>query len=294
MSASGGRSCVRVEPLRAGECLNLAALTDPGAPWKVRAYPAGFALLHHPLHGAALFDTGYGLPVQVQMRRWPGLLYGLVTPVRLSPGETARAQLDRKGTEVRRIIVSHLHADHVGGLRDFPQIPFSIDPLAYPPLRRLRGLRAVRRAFLPEVLPPDFEARCEPLRFAPAPAGLAPFTAAADVYADGSVYALRVPGHAPGMIALVVRVREDARLDGDGSGLTLLASDAAWSVSALRGNRGVHPLARLAFWNAGQERRSREALHAWLQAHPRARVIVSHDRPELDEPVHGGGACSTP
>lgn len=273
---------VQVRPLVAGECLNLAALTDPGAPWKVRRYPAGFVVLHHPHQGAALFDTGYGLRVLALMRRWPGVLYGLVTPVRLRPPETARAQMAELGLNIRRIILSHLHADHVGGLRDFPGVPISLDPLAYPALRGLKGLKAVRRAFLPELLPPDFEARCEPLRFAPAPAGLSPFVLAADVYADGSVYAVRVPGHAPGMTALIVRSRAGAALDGDGHGLTLLASDAAWSVRALRHNKPVHPLARLAFWNPAQERRSREALHQWLQAHPQAGVIVSHDRPEED------------
>ena len=277
------RAVVEVLPLAAGECLNLAALTERGGRWRVRRYPAGFALLRHPAHGTVLFDTGYGEEVLGAMRRWPGVLYGLVTPVRLRAGQTAREQLAALGVtagEVKTILVSHLHADHAGALRDFPATRFLIDPLAYPPLRPLKGLRAVRRAFLPELLPADFEGRCEALVFSPAPAGLAPFPEAADVFGDGSVHALRVPGHAPGMVALVVRTHPEARLDGDGSGLTLLASDAAWSVKALRQNLGVHPLARLAFWDVAQEGKSRQALHAWLMAHPKARVIVSHDRPE--------------
>ncbi|MGY2896595.1 MBL fold metallo-hydrolase [Deinococcus sp. UYEF24] len=287
---------VEVHPMTAGECLNLAALTEQGGRWQVRAYPAGFALLRHPQAGAALFDTGYSQGVLSAMRRWPGMLYGLVTPVRLQPGQTAREQLAALGMaagDLRTVIVSHLHADHVGALRDFPAARFVLDPQAYPPLKQLRGLRAVRRAFLPELLPDDFEARCEALCFSPAPAGLHPFTEAADVFSDGSVYALRVPGHAPGMIALIVRTGPAAHtlaggLTGDGSGLTLLASDAAWSVRAIRQNLEVHPLARFAFWNVRQEARSRETLHTWLQSHPQARVIVSHDLPEagLPEPEH--------
>jgi len=280
---------VRVVPLAAGECLNLAALTQRGAAWRVQAYPAGFALLLHP-SGPVLLDTGYGPQVPRLMRRWPGVLYGLITPVRLAAGGTAAAQLARMRLDVRSIktvIVSHLHADHVGDLRAFPGARFVLDGAAYPPLRGLKGLRAVRRAFLPELLPPDFEARTDALHFAPAPAWLAPFAEAADIFADESVWAVRVPGHAPGMIALMVR---EAAAGEDGSEWTLLATDAAWNVLALRLPRGegaegqqggeVHPLARIAFFDVEQERRSRGQLQDWLARYPRARVIVSHDFPE--------------
>ncbi|ULH15060.1 MBL fold metallo-hydrolase [Deinococcus sp. KNUC1210] len=278
-------TAVRVVPLSAGECLNIAALTERGAAWRLQAYPAGFALLEHPTRGAVLFDTGYGPGVRTLMRRWPGVLYGLITPVRLEAHQTALARLARLGIvagDVHHLIVSHLHADHVGALRDFPAATLHLDAGAYPPLRGLKGLRAVRRAFLPELLPPDFEARTRELAYRAAPPGCAPFGRVADVFGDGSVYALPVPGHAPGMIALIVRTHEHAALDGDGAGLTLLASDAAWSVRALRADGEVHPLARVAFWNTGQERHSREALKTWLAAHPAARVIVSHDAPEAE------------
>ena len=275
-------TAVRVVPLAAGACLNIAALTELGAAWRLKAYPAGFALLLHPVRGAVLVDTGYSPGVKALMRRWPGVLYGLITPVRLEPSQTALSQLAHLGIlarDVRHLIVSHLHADHVGALREFPAATFHLDAGAYPPLRGLKGLRAVRRAFLPELLPDDFEVRSQALTFAPAPPDFAPFEQVADVFGDGSVYALPVPGHAPGMIALVVRTP---------GGLTLLASDAAWSVRALRDGGEVHPLARLAFWNAAQERRSRQKLRQWLSAHPQARVIVSHDAPEPERLASDG------
>lgn len=278
------QTTVQVVPLRAGECFSFAAITGRGEPWRVKSFPAGFALIVHPVRGPVLFDTGYSPRVGHLMRRWPGVLYGLVTPVRLDERETAAAQLARLGwaaSDLRAIIVSHLHADHVGALRDFPHARFLLDAPAYTALRDLRGVRAVRRAFLPELLPEDFEARLEPLDFQPAPAGLAPFHEAADVFGDDSVLALRVPGHAPGMIALLARTTPGAGWAGDGAGLTLLAADAAWSVQALRRGVEVHPLGRLAFWDAGQEALSARHLRAWLAAHPQAQVIVSHDVPEI-------------
>ncbi|MBZ9713091.1 MBL fold metallo-hydrolase [Deinococcus multiflagellatus] len=265
---------MRVIPLQAGDCLNLAALTERGAPWRLQAYPAGFSLLLHPVHGPVLFDTGYGESVVRAMRRWPGVLYGLVTPVRLHPQATARAQLAVMGfapQDVRHIIVSHLHADHVGGLRDFPHATFHLDRAAYETLRALRGLKAVRRAFLPEALPADFEARARWLPFQAAPPDLAPFAQVADVFGDSSVWAVPLPGHAPGMVGLLVP---------EAQGLSVLAADAAWSVRAAREARPPHPLARAAFFDPTQEAASGAQLRAFLQARPHARVHVSHDAPE--------------
>ncbi|MFC4454051.1 MBL fold metallo-hydrolase [Deinococcus sonorensis] len=276
---------VRVVPLTAGACLNVAALTERGAPWRVREYPAGYALLLHPSRGPVLFDCGYGPAVLQAMRRWPGLLYGAVTPVRLPASQTVPAALARLGltpADIRQVIVSHLHADHVGALRQLTAATFVLDPAAYTPLRGLRGVQAVRRAYLPDLLPPDFDDRLSPLTFQASPPGLAPFEWAADIYGDGSVWAVPVPGHAPGMIALVVRTQPGAALEGSGEGLTVLASDVAYSVRALREGLEAHPLTHLTFFNATQERQSRARLRQWLQRHPRARVIVSHDLPEPD------------
>ncbi|RJF71276.1 MBL fold metallo-hydrolase [Deinococcus cavernae] len=275
---------VQVIPLRAGECFNFAAVTGRGEPWRVKSFPAGFALIVHPQRGPVLFDTGYSSLVRRIMRRWPGVLYGLVTPVRLDERETARAQLARLGwsaSDIREIIVSHLHADHVGALRDFPQARFLLDAPAFGELRGLQGVKAVRRAFLPELLPDDFAPRIQPLTFTAAPPGLSPFSEVADVFGDESVLAVRVPGHAPGMVALIARTHPQATWEGDGAGLTVLAADAAWTVRALREGLPVHLLGRLAFWNAAQEARSARQLRDWLTGHPQAQVIVSHDAPEV-------------
>ncbi|MFC6660432.1 MBL fold metallo-hydrolase [Deinococcus multiflagellatus] len=233
-------SAVRVIPLQAGDCLNLAALTERGAPWRLQAYPAGFSLLLHPVHGPVLFDTGYGESVVRAMRRWPGVLYGLVTPVRLHPQATARAQLAVMGfapQDVRHIIVSHLHADHVGAAR------LSARHVSSGP-RRLRNAAGAAR---PEGRAPGLSARGPARRFrgpcplVAVPGGapdLAPFAQVADVFGDSSVWAVPLPGHAPGMVGLLVP---------EAQGLSVLAADAAWSVRAAREARPPHPLARAAF-----------------------------------------------
>ena len=132
-----------------GHCLGIAATTERGAPWRVRTYPAGWTLIEHPTAGRLLFDTGYAPRVQRAMARWPGALYGLVTPVRLRPGEDAVNQLARRGVQaddIAEVIVSHLHADHVGGLLDFPRARLRLDRRAWQRTRAWTGVAAVRWA----------------------------------------------------------------------------------------------------------------------------------------------------
>lgn len=171
---------------------------------------------------------------------------------------------------MRHIIVSHLHADHVGGLRDFPHATFHLDRRAWEPLRALRACGPFG-AYLPELLPDDFEDRCTWLDFTDAGVDLHPFAEVADVFGDGLLRAVPLPGHAPGMVGLLAQ--EEA-------GLTVLAADAAWSVRAGREGRPVHPLARVAFHDPTQEATSGAALRAFLHANPAARLHVSHDAPE--------------
>jgi glyoxylase-like metal-dependent hydrolase (beta-lactamase superfamily II) len=72
--------------------------------------------------GAVLVDTGFGLGDYLR----PGPLMRLFTAAMRSPrdlNQTAVNQVQRLGyhpTDVRHILMTHLHIDHAGGLPDFP------------------------------------------------------------------------------------------------------------------------------------------------------------------------------
>ncbi|PYE56556.1 MBL fold metallo-hydrolase [Deinococcus yavapaiensis] len=257
--------------LAAGYCLNIEALTRRGAPWRVARYPAGFALLRHPERGAVLFDTGYHPRFHEATARWPYKAYALLTPVRVREHESAAAQIARLGvapTDVREVIVSHFHADHLGGLKDFPRATFRFHPDAYETVRGKSGMEAVRRGFLPDLLPDDFEARSEALTGeTDLPSAFAPFTRGFDVFGDESAWAVNVPGHAAGQIALIVR--------GD-RGSVLLAADSAWSTRALRDKAGPHKLAERLFADPAEEKRSFARVSDFMARHPDALVLPSH------------------
>ena len=120
--------------LDTGYCLTLERLVINNGAFRTIHCHSIVALLHHPEHGWTLFDTGYAPRMFQATRKLPYRLYRLLTPLRLRPHQSVAAQLRRSGVrpaDIERIIVSHFHADHVGGLRDFPGAELIALRLAY-------------------------------------------------------------------------------------------------------------------------------------------------------------------
>lgn len=258
---------IELRLMAAGSCRSPEWVTIRGGGLAPIQIPALFALLHHPTLGPILYDTGYAPRFFTETARFPPRVYRWITPVQITEEQTAAAQLRRLGIEpeaVRLIILSHFHADHLGGVLDFPNARFIYLPAAWKAVRGTTGVAAVKRAFLPGLLPPDFEARSLPLTKAiTLSPSLAPFTEGYDVLGDGSVLGVRLDGHATGQLGIVV-------------GETLLCADAAWSSKAVRENRPPHPLARLIMDDPAAYRASFGALHQLHRRNPSLRIIASH------------------
>lgn len=271
-------SAVTLRHYACGYCLQFAALAEQGAPWRIRRFPATATLIAHPRAGLALFDAGYSRAAPAMLRRWPATLYGLLLPVRVPPGATVAEQLGADGiapADVRRIVVSHHHPDHVSGAVDFPGAELLADPAEIATIAGHRGFDAVRHGIVPALTPPP--ARLTPLLYRPAPPGLAPFPEAADIFGDGSLLVVPLPGHTPGMVVAFARTDPAAEWDGDGAGLVLLGADAAWSERALREDIGPPALLRRLVPGVTEARAGAQRLREWLAAHPRADVVMSHD-----------------
>jgi glyoxylase-like metal-dependent hydrolase (beta-lactamase superfamily II) len=169
--------------------------------------PAVAVLLEHPTHGFLLFDTGYAPRVIEAMKPFPFSIYARVTPIFLLEGQAVKHQLHRLGLQTRdikTIIMSHFHADHIGGLLDFPDAQMVCSRDALQDVQRRQGFDALRRAFVPALLPPNLEGRSQLIgTFADEPLGL--FGPTHDLFGDGLLRLVQLPGHAKGQIGLLAQ-----------------------------------------------------------------------------------------
>ncbi len=261
---------VRFEILKIGHCRQNARLACRAAPWGNCEFPALVGLLRHPSHGAMLFDTGYSPHFFAATTQWPERAYALFAPVSLSPEEQLVAQLAHRGlgpSDIKTIIVSHFHGDHVAGLKDFPGAQFICSRFGWTSLQRLGRISGVRRGMVPALLPEDFSQRAqfiEDLRSTPLPDDLRPFESGVDLLGDGSLLAVDLPGHAEGQFGLLfVDDRDDRRI--------FLVADGAWSMQAIRENALPMPIAAVLIGHTSTYPETLSRLH---QLHTRAPEVV--------------------
>jgi nucleoside-diphosphate-sugar epimerase/glyoxylase-like metal-dependent hydrolase (beta-lactamase superfamily II) len=213
---------------------------QPGGGWKWMQVPALFAIIEHPKEGLLLWDTGYAPRFFAATRRFPWRIMRYVTPAEITEDDAVVSQLGALGydpAKVKAVVLSHFDPDHFGGLRDFPDIPIICSWRAWADVRERRGLAAVKARLLPDHLPDDIAGR---LKLLPDPDGppISVFDASLDLFGDGSIRLVEVPGHAPGQLGAFVR----RQLDGE---VLFLAADACWNLAAIEASSyrgGAHRL----------------------------------------------------
>jgi glyoxylase-like metal-dependent hydrolase (beta-lactamase superfamily II) len=260
---------LRYHVLDTGYCLaSEHHIMRGGARRKVKCHSI-VALLRHPERGWFLWDAGYAPRMLSATRRLPYRLYRLATPLHIEADLAAVVQLARFGlspSDIGTVVISHFHADHVAGLRDFPTSRLLATKAAYDDVRPRRGVSALRRAFIPSLLPPDFERRATLIRSFNGPAlpGLGPTH---DLFGDGSALLVELPGHARGQVGMLANTE---------AGPVLFAADGCWLTRQVRERRPPHPITNLFADDPAGVRSTIERLHAFMQARPDVAVVPSH------------------
>jgi glyoxylase-like metal-dependent hydrolase (beta-lactamase superfamily II) len=257
----------------AGYCEQLERVVRKGGEWRTIRFPAAFALIRHPEHGYILFDTGYSEHNFAEMKAFPYRIYQWITPITLPEGHSVKAQLQARGISpeaIRYIILSHLHADHIGGCRDFPNATFICSKREYAEIGSKRGFAALKEAFVPGLLPSDFEQRAtfvedKPRKRWPVVGDV--FEDVYDVFGDGSIGAVFLPGHTAHQFGIV--------LQAEGRDL-FFVSDACWTHEAYRTMEVPMRIVSLIKSSYADYIDTLERIHKLHVLHPQLEIIPCH------------------
>ena len=252
----------------AGYCSHCQRITRRSGRLQKAQYPALCALIKHPKEGYILFDTGYSEQFHRLTARFPYSLYRYLTPVQLN--YSLKEQLLENSIhpdEIKTIVISHFHADHIGGLSDFPQARFICHQDALADIEGKQGVKALLQGFLPDLLPNNFKERLISINTSmPLPSILSPFTHGFDLFGDGMLWVIPLPGHAPGQIGLFFHAPDPI----------FLVADSCWHSETIEHLHLPSHLTRMVHhdWNAYVA--TIHQLHVLAQLQPSVKMIPSH------------------
>jgi len=260
--------------------------TVVSARWAVPS--AGLVNLHHPkAQAAGLRNETTSIVVSVHVLRHPsaGLwavdtgvprggprsgVEGVVVNQLLANMESVEPIADivaRHQAPLAGVFFTHMHIDHVLGL---PDIPKGTPLFAGPNEMDIRAIEkaALGRSF--DRLLAGHDVRSFDLKKA-RPLGSLP--AVLDVFEDGSLFAIHVPGHTHGSMAYLARTK---------TGPVLLAGDVSHTIWGWE--NGVEP--GLFSTDGDENAKSLALLKSFAAAHPEMKVFVGHETDGKGTGIH--------
>jgi glyoxylase-like metal-dependent hydrolase (beta-lactamase superfamily II) len=259
---------IKTELFASGYCEAHEKVVNPQKGLKKLRFYAVWALIHVPDLGYIMFDTGYSNHFDSATKYFPEILYKFATPVQLKDDEKAIEILRKKGihhTEIKYIIISHFHADHIAGLKDFPNAKLVCTKEAFQQTQNLKGISAVSKGVIHKLIPNDIKERIVFIEDISSQTknefGITEYTWTQ----IPNFKLLHLPGHAKGMLGFYDK----------GSNL-LFATDAAWDEDCF--NKGIMPLqvVRIFIDSWFDLKDTIEKLSRLKHAHPDMKIVFTH------------------
>lgn len=230
----------------------------------IKPFTSGLAafVVEHP-QGHLLIDAGVARDVRAHLDTTPWLLRTLAELTVRRPTVDALGGRGLQPADVKGIILTHSHWDHVSGLADLRSVPVWITPEELAHARSddeggklYRQLEAEGPFALRELI------------FEGGPYG--PFESSHDFFEDGSVVIVPMPGHTPGSVGVFVT-------DADGK-RALMIGDTSWTEEGVEWPAEKPWLARRMVDNdAAGVREQLVLLHQLQRANPELLIVPAHD-----------------
>ena len=183
-----------------------------------RHFAAGVFLLKHKKYGYILFDTGYS--TDIYHCGIIGKLYNLFNPTFVKEEDVIDYKLKEDNIdpkEIKYIILSHLHPDHIGGLNKFQNAKVIMSEKAYQKYLKPK----LRDLIIKQFFPSWFEENLMILSDKQLNENKTKYFNAYDLFQDKSILLTNLDGHAYGQICALVNDN------------IFLGADTCWGVDLI-------------------------------------------------------------
>lgn len=269
---------VTVEPLIAGHSVfPVPMMESPGGRFltlkllrallsgkPARTIPIPAFLIRHPSAGAILVDTGLHPSIATDGQENFGKLGNFIGKPQLEVGEDVPGQLRDRGlnpSEVPVVVMTHLHSDHASAVSEFPNSTFVVSETEWQAASGgvnalLNGYRRPHFDYAFDYRTIDFD-RGEIDSYAT-------FGRTFDLFGDGSIHLAYTPGHSPGHMSIVCRLKERD---------FVIGGDTMYLRDQLDGSLAMPPRP----YDAHNFRRSLQELRLFHTQFPDAVITPGHD-----------------
>jgi len=237
-----------------------------GGSW-LEEYSSGMAsvLIKHP-KATLLFDCGFGANVDEHFKNAPRLMRALTS---YDKETNAARQIEEFGiplSQINTIILSHWHWDHVSGAEDFPGTEVLVSKAEEDHIRTLPAGELISQ----------LRGRLNLHSFDFSGGAYENFDRSYDMFSDGSVVLVPLPGHTPGSTGLFVNLHSGKRF--------FFIGDLTWAIEGVQLPAERPWVSRkLVDQDEEQVRRSIVKVHQLLEKRPDLIIVPAHDRRSHDK-----------
>ena len=229
-----------------------------------------WGLIKHPTQGYILFDTGYTKRFFEATKRYPNKLYAKLTKVFLNEDDPVKEQLKKNNidcNEIKHIIISHFHADHVGGLKDFENAQLHMSQVALDQVNKISKSLAFSKGILTDLIPLDLNERALIIEEHAVQLKDPVFNYKYDLFGDETIMVFNLGGHAAGQIGILLETEKAPYF---------LIADACWNINAIIEDKLPNPVVRLFFDSWKDYKQSIAKLKKFHSAHRNVKIVPTH------------------
>ena len=244
-----------------------SAVLALGGTLRLERFPFMALAAKHPDHGLMLVDAPFG-------HDGPGnagaILAAMLrrTAMRYEKSWSIIPRIEELGSrpsDVRHVLMTHLHFDHTGGMKELGHATFHISEREWSTAAKMGRLEALKNGFVPK----DWRALRRNVSTFGSPGIFDPTRPGLDLFGDASVMAISLPGHSAGMTGYRFAMQDGRHI--------FMLGDAVYSVAQVTQRIGFAPPMTLFMHSLPQANDTLLGLQRHHQAHPDDLLVSSHD-----------------